>query len=465
MPPGRRSSPRPMPETPRSSSSARRAGSSRRARRRSSARPSTTCSSTRAAACSSRLGRRHEAVLGGRDRVRGALRRDRRRAPRANGLGRRRSRRLRPRRAVRRARRRALHPRAQEGPASGPEAPRLRARPRRSGALRRGVRGDRLVAVHRARDRRGDRARPHAARPPPRRRGVRPRLALVRGGHRRSAGDRRRGDLRAPCVQRPRRIRDGLGALPRLPHRHGALGALRAPLPRRRGRRSRRFASRRGMRWSAARSSPRSRACGSLGARASISVRSPSRSSTCSCRALLVVLGVAFLLSPETLGEGLGFASGQDWSDLAFALPLAMLAYTGLETVANLAEEATEPGRTLPRSLFSAIGLVVVVTVLIGAIGLSAYPVSNGETALGERVAGGAARRHRGGVRRVAPRAPRGRARGRGRDLGRADPRRRRDDVVLGHHAPDLLARRARLAAARVRAPRAARASSRARRS
>ena len=99
---------------------------------------------------------------------------------------------------------------------------------------------------------------------------------------------------------------------------------------------------------------------------------------------LLVVLGVALLLSPETLGDGLGFASGQDWGDLAFALPLAMLAYTGLETVANLAEEATEPGRTLPRSLFSAIGFVVVVTVLIGAIGLSAYPVSNGETALGE---------------------------------------------------------------------------------
>jgi len=99
---------------------------------------------------------------------------------------------------------------------------------------------------------------------------------------------------------------------------------------------------------------------------------------------VLVVLGLALLLSPETLREGLGFASGQDWSDLAFALPLAMLAYTGLETVANLAEEAREPGRTLPRSLFSAIGLVVLVTVLIGAIGLSAYPVSNGETALGE---------------------------------------------------------------------------------
>ncbi len=101
-------------------------------------------------------------------------------------------------------------------------------------------------------------------------------------------------------------------------------------------------------------------------------------------QSLLVLLGLAMLLSPSTLGDGLGFASGQDWSDLAFALPLAMLAYTGLETVANLAEETTEPGRTLPRSLFSAIGLVVVVTVLIGAIGLSAYPVRGGETALGE---------------------------------------------------------------------------------
>ena len=99
---------------------------------------------------------------------------------------------------------------------------------------------------------------------------------------------------------------------------------------------------------------------------------------------VLVLLGLALLLSPDVLVDGLGLASGQDWSDLAFALPLAMLAYTGLETVANLAEEAREPGRTLPRSLFSAIGLVVVVTVLIGAIGLSAYPVSGGETALGK---------------------------------------------------------------------------------
>lgn len=101
-------------------------------------------------------------------------------------------------------------------------------------------------------------------------------------------------------------------------------------------------------------------------------------------QATLVVLGLALLLSPETLTSGLGFETGQGWDDVAFALPLGMLAYAGLETVANLAEEAREPGRTMPRALFSAIGLVVVVTVLIAAIGLSAYPVSGGETELGD---------------------------------------------------------------------------------
>jgi APA family basic amino acid/polyamine antiporter len=60
-----------------------------------------------------------------------------------------------------------------------------------------------------------------------------------------------------------------------------------------------------------------------------------------------------------------------------------MLAYTGLETVANLAEEVRRPGRDLPRSLFSGIGLVVVLYVLIALVALSAFPADNGTTALG----------------------------------------------------------------------------------
>jgi basic amino acid/polyamine antiporter, APA family len=100
---------------------------------------------------------------------------------------------------------------------------------------------------------------------------------------------------------------------------------------------------------------------------------------------ILVVLGLAFIVRPDSLDAGLGVSTGLDWSDIAFALPLAMLAYTGLETVANLAEETREPGRALPRSLFSAIGLVVLVTVLIAVVGLSAYPPANGSTELADR--------------------------------------------------------------------------------
>jgi APA family basic amino acid/polyamine antiporter len=97
---------------------------------------------------------------------------------------------------------------------------------------------------------------------------------------------------------------------------------------------------------------------------------------------LLVILGLALLYSPDLLTQEMSLGHTPAWSDLAFALPLAMLAYTGLETVANLAEETREPGRTLPRSLFSAIGLVVVLTVLIAVVGLSAFPVENGQTEL-----------------------------------------------------------------------------------
>jgi basic amino acid/polyamine antiporter, APA family len=99
----------------------------------------------------------------------------------------------------------------------------------------------------------------------------------------------------------------------------------------------------------------------------------------------LVALGFAFLFSGDALTRGISIGSEPSWHQIAFALPLAMLAYTGLETVANLAEEAREPGRDLPRSLFSGIGLVVVIYVAIGLVALSAFPADHGTTALGTR--------------------------------------------------------------------------------
>ncbi|HZN21411.1 MAG TPA: universal stress protein [Gaiellaceae bacterium] len=85
---------------------------------------------------------------------------------------------------------------------------------------------------------------------------------------------------------------------------------------------------------------------------------------------LLIVLGLGFVFSPSDLTD-VDLGTAPAWGDLAFALALATLAYTGLETVANLAAEAREPGKTLPRSLFAGIGLVVLVTAAIGLVSVS----------------------------------------------------------------------------------------------
>jgi APA family basic amino acid/polyamine antiporter len=98
---------------------------------------------------------------------------------------------------------------------------------------------------------------------------------------------------------------------------------------------------------------------------------------------LLVGLGFVFLFSWDDLTRGMSLGTVPSWHEIAFALPLAMLAYTGLETVANYAEEVRRPGRNLPRGLFGGIGLAVVIYVLIACVGLSAFPSETGTTALG----------------------------------------------------------------------------------
>ena len=89
---------------------------------------------------------------------------------------------------------------------------------------------------------------------------------------------------------------------------------------------------------------------------------------------LLVALGLPLLFSLDALGNGTDLGKAPTWSAIAFAIPVAMLAYTGLETVANLAADTREPGRTLPRSLFVGIGAAVGVSFLVGLVALSAYP-------------------------------------------------------------------------------------------
>ena len=115
---------------------------------------------------------------------------------------------------------------------------------------------------------------------------------------------------------------------------------------------------------------------------------------------LLVVLGFALVFSPHALTHGTSLGTHPTWHSLAFALPLAMLAFTGLETVANLAAEARRPGVDLPRSVFGGIATVVTMYVAIAVVAFSAFPGPS--TELGRAVDPGAAARRRTQHRRRA---------------------------------------------------------------
>jgi basic amino acid/polyamine antiporter, APA family len=90
---------------------------------------------------------------------------------------------------------------------------------------------------------------------------------------------------------------------------------------------------------------------------------------------LLVILGFALIFSPETLTENVHWGIAPTWSQLALAVPVAMIAYTGIETVSNLAEEARDPARNVPRSYLYTAVAVFAIYFTLPAIALSALPV------------------------------------------------------------------------------------------
>src|SRR5262249_19475007 len=98
---------------------------------------------------------------------------------------------------------------------------------------------------------------------------------------------------------------------------------------------------------------------------------------------LLVALGFALIVTPHSLTHGTSLGSHPTWHSLLFSIPLAMLAFTGLETVANLAQETRRPGVDLPRSVFGGIATVITVYVAIAVVALSAFP--GPKTELGTR--------------------------------------------------------------------------------
>ena len=94
-----------------------------------------------------------------------------------------------------------------------------------------------------------------------------------------------------------------------------------------------------------------------------------------STQVLLVILGFALIFSPETLTENVQWGVAPTWSQFALAIPIAMIAYTGIETVSNLAEEARDPAKNVPRSYLLTAIAVFTIYFTLPAIALSALPV------------------------------------------------------------------------------------------
>jgi APA family basic amino acid/polyamine antiporter len=96
---------------------------------------------------------------------------------------------------------------------------------------------------------------------------------------------------------------------------------------------------------------------------------------------LLVVIGAVLVLSPETLVDNVQFGVAPTWENFILAIPIGMIAYTGIETISNMAEEAKDERTTIPDAINRVRIAVYAIFFTLPAVALSALPVTlNRET-------------------------------------------------------------------------------------
>ena len=92
----------------------------------------------------------------------------------------------------------------------------------------------------------------------------------------------------------------------------------------------------------------------------------------------LTVLGLILVFSPEILVDNVHLGIAPTWSDFALGIAVGMIAYTGIETISNMAEEAKNAARTIPRAVGFTVIAVLGLYMLIPLVALSAMPVTQG---------------------------------------------------------------------------------------
>jgi APA family basic amino acid/polyamine antiporter len=91
---------------------------------------------------------------------------------------------------------------------------------------------------------------------------------------------------------------------------------------------------------------------------------------------LLVSLGVFLVLDFSTIIHNIHLGVAPHWSQLAVSIPVAMISYTGLETISNMSEESRSPRTLVPRAYKVLVVAVLSIYALLPAIALSALPVT-----------------------------------------------------------------------------------------
>jgi APA family basic amino acid/polyamine antiporter len=102
-------------------------------------------------------------------------------------------------------------------------------------------------------------------------------------------------------------------------------------------------------------------------------------------QAFIVVIGLVLFFNPHVLVDPIHLGSAPKWSDLVFALTVAVISFTSLESASGLSGEVRISRAGLKRLVWSTTGTVMFLYVGIALVAVTALPVHDGHTALGGR--------------------------------------------------------------------------------
>jgi APA family basic amino acid/polyamine antiporter len=91
---------------------------------------------------------------------------------------------------------------------------------------------------------------------------------------------------------------------------------------------------------------------------------------------VIVSIGIVLVLHPETLVDNIELGVAPTWGNFALAIAVGMIAYTGIETLSNMSEEARDAPRTVPKAVALVVTAVLLLFLLIPMVALSAMPVT-----------------------------------------------------------------------------------------